>query len=306
MKFWTYRFPDMIQSEIQISPHDINPSIIADALPEEDVPEVLSEAEEISKLFKEYKRTGNKALRTRLAVLNQPLVPFIINKYYKTKSKDKNAREDLIQEGNIGLISAIDGFNPDLGYKFSTYSCWWIRQAVNNYLANIEPSIRIPGHVRSAYNKLIKQLKQENKDLFVEIKKQDGNDIGSFSGINQKMIDNISCAINAKHVKSLDEEFASANMSGSLSSSSSAGNSLYNRNAVENDVLFADSCGHSGDNFCSLDQKFDEKNVSFMIKKAFGKLSLRDKLLILLRFDLIEEDDVPILIKIWAKNQTGE
>jgi RNA polymerase primary sigma factor len=69
-----------------------------------------------------------------------------IAKNYAHRSK-KLSFLDLIQEGNLGLVKAIERFRPELGYKFSTYAQWWIRQAISRAVANTAREIRLPVHV---------------------------------------------------------------------------------------------------------------------------------------------------------------
>lgn len=90
------------------------------------------------------------------------------------------AMPDLIQEGNLGLMKAVDKFEYRRGYKFSTYATWWVRQAVTRAVADYGNTIRIPVHMTESYNK-IRRIKQ--KYLQENGKQPSDNELAELSGV---------------------------------------------------------------------------------------------------------------------------
>jgi RNA polymerase primary sigma factor len=126
---------------------------------------LLTHAEEID--LSKRAKAGDKGARQRLIEKNLRLVVSVAKKYRGMGLPF----EDLIQEGNIGLMKAVEKFDPDRGWRFSTYATWWVRQAVQRAVADKGRTIRVPVHMGDkirkmarAYNELSAEREREPTD----------------------------------------------------------------------------------------------------------------------------------------------
>jgi RNA polymerase primary sigma factor len=126
---------------------------------------LLTHAEEID--LSKRAKAGDKGARQRLLEKNLRLVVSVAKKYRGMGLPF----EDLIQEGNIGLMRAVEKFDPDRGWRFSTYATWWVRQAVQRAVADKGRTIRVPVHMGDkirkmarAYNELSAEREREPTD----------------------------------------------------------------------------------------------------------------------------------------------
>ncbi len=143
---------------------------------------VLTKEEEYDLSFQAQK--GDKNARDLMIKSNLGLVINVAKKFLGRGL----AFEDLIEEGNIGLMKAVDRFQPDKGFRFSTYAVWWIRQAIERSLLNSGRLIRLPIHISEGlfkFSKAAKELRSENeREPYIE-------EIADYIGMKRTKVEKI-------------------------------------------------------------------------------------------------------------------
>src|ERR671932_667045 len=141
------------------------PELLPDYFARIDKGKLLTHEEEID--LSKRAKAGDEKARQRLIEKNRRLVISVAKKYRGMGLPF----EDLIQEGNIGLMKAVEKFDPDRGWRFSTYATWWVRQAVQRAVADKGRTIRVPVHMGEKirkmarnYNELLTELEREPTD----------------------------------------------------------------------------------------------------------------------------------------------
>lgn len=147
---------------------DLNAKTILDDITDDSVRMYLRDIGKISLLKAEEELAlaqrvvaGDKDAKDQMATANLRLVVSIAKRYVG-RGLDLL---DLIQEGNTGLLRAVEKFDPDKGFKFSTYATWWIRQAITRAIADQARTIRIPVHMVETINKLLRTQRRLTQDL---------------------------------------------------------------------------------------------------------------------------------------------
>ncbi|SRR5579875_510141 len=156
---WEAGEQEVLQHEDHGEPGVVERDSVSAYLKEISRHKLLSGKEEL--LLARAVKSGEPAARRRLVQANLRLVVSIAKRY---RNRGLTFM-DLIQEGSLGLMRAVDKFDPERGYKFSTYATWWIRQAITRALADKSRTIRLPVHVNEVIGRLRRVVRELSEEL---------------------------------------------------------------------------------------------------------------------------------------------
>ena len=204
-------------------------------------------------------KKGDAKARQKLIESNYRLVISIAKKYHR----DELDFQDMIQESSIGLIKAVDRFDPTLGYKFSTYACWWIKQSALQYVNENTSNIKVPTHSRMLNSKI--------KNKIVELEERNGK---------QPTLEEVSNELgeSVKKIKyTLHANKKIASLEKSLDENSTNATLL---NKIEDSSVYSNP-----------EKLMESKELNSIIRESLQLLTPKEEKIIRLRFGITESPD---------------
>lgn len=214
----------------------------------------------------EKSKDGDKEARDLMIKSNISLVISIAKKF----TGRGIPLEDLIGEGNIGLIKAIGKFNPERGYRFSTCAVWWIRQSIQRGILNLHNLIKIPLHKYEIYCDLLKSKAAFEAD---NEKEADIEEIAEQSGINRIKVEKIINFI--PRISSID--------------------SLISDNTENDNLALSEMIGNDEEKTSPLSIILNKENLR-LLDKWLSSLPEKERFTVILRYGL-HEDGKPMTLK---------
>jgi RNA polymerase primary sigma factor len=201
-------------------------------------------------------KKGDESARKKLIESNYRLVISIAKKYHRSELDF----QDMIQESSIGLIKAVDRFDPTLGFKFSTYACWWIKQSALQYVNENSSNIKVPTHSRMLNSKI--------KNKIIELEERSGKQptLEEISTELGESVKKIKYTLHAnKKIASLEKSIDENNTNATL------------LNKIE------DSSDYS-----SPEKLLEAKELNKIIRESLQLLTAKEEKIIRLRFGITE------------------
>ena len=204
-------------------------------------------------------KKGDEKARKKLIESNYRLVISIAKKYHR----DELDFQDMIQESSIGLIKAVDRFDPSLGYKFSTYACWWIKQSALQYVNENSSNIKVPTHSRMLNSKI--------KNKITELEERNGKQptLEEVSNEMGESVKKIKYTLHAnKKIASLEKK---------LDENSNTRNLL---TKIEDSSIYSNP-----------EKLLESKELNKIIRESLQLLTPKEEKIIRLRFGITEKSD---------------
>lgn len=200
---------------------------------------------------------GDMKARDKMIRANIRLAISIAKKYSK-KGADL---EDLIQESSLGLIKAVDRFDWRKGFKFSTYACWWIKQAVRQHVAAQSGAIKLPSYARGTLYKMKEVTEAYRKEFGVEPSQKE---VAELLGTSPETLQAL--------IKSAATPVA---FDASAYSSDESGRTMHE--------ILVDRSSEK------IDETLDREKLAAALKEALGNLTPREETVLRMRFGLAED-----------------
>ena len=202
---------------------------------------------------------GDKLARDKMIESNLRLAISIAKKYSRSHKSDLS---DLIQESNIGLMKAVDRFDWRRGFKFSTYACWWIKQAVTRHLSTHSNTVRIPSHASGLLYKIRRTVKEYEEEF-----NQTPNpaELADLLNVSESMVR-----------ASLDAATFQRMLSMDMPMGDESGSRMFGETIADTDQL-------------DPGELIDREKIAITIRKSLNKLSLREEKILRLRFGIVED-----------------
>lgn len=202
---------------------------------------------------------GDQRARDRMIRANLRLAISIAKKY-QNRGCDL---EDLIQESSIGLVKAVDRFDWRKGFKFSTYACWWIKQAVRRHIASHSSSIRLPSYAKSIMWK-IKQTKIDYEEEFGCAPTNE--ELADLLGVSQDTLESVLRCSSTPVSLDKSLRYKSAEIGRTLS-----------------DIV-------PDENYKMPDDALDEQKITEIVRASLASLSSREEKIMRMRFGITENN----------------
>lgn len=164
-------------------------------------------AADLNEIFRQYRMEADPAKKdtylNQIILHNQRLVTSVAKRYINMLPYTSLEFRDLMQDGNMGLIRALQDYDPDLGYAFSTYACHWIREFIGRSISNNANTIRIPVHMIEKIRK-VKNAENAFKEKFGHFPSE--KELSEFTGILESEIGNIQYSATLTNLVSLSAQ----------------------------------------------------------------------------------------------------